>query len=108
MHWYVLAHLARTLERSHGGGLYDAAVSGTAMPATLYLPQVFLRRMECMIPRPLARPLQLSLYSLPPHVIVCWYVSDPRAISFKKGHGVELKNTAVSSSPLSALPPPLG
>ena len=47
VYWYVLDPLAPTVEKGRGVELYDAAMSGTAMPAPLLV--------ECMIPRCVVR-----------------------------------------------------
>ena len=56
------------------------------------------------MPRGLARPRSLPLYSLPAHAVVYWYVLDPLAPTVEKGRGVELYDAAMSGT---AMPAPL-
>ena len=96
--------------------MYDAAVSGTAVPA---LPPFCRHKLLCagrslsglrlkwvgggVLPRCLARQCPLPPYSLPAHAVVYWYVSLPLEIMFEKGRGGRWYDSAVSST---AVPPP--
>ena len=57
-----------------------------------------------MMPRRLARPSPLPLYSLPAHDVVYWFVLSPLEPTFENGHRVELYDAAVSGTALPALP----
>ena len=85
--------------------VYDAAASGTAVPAlplfsaatrccarvgSLGFTLEVDRGVECRMPRRVARPCPLPLYSLPAHAVVWWYVLGLREITSTKGHGAEL------------------
>ena len=54
------------------------------------------------MPRRLAQPCPLPLYSLPAHAVVYWCVLGPRPITFEVGRGVELYDAAVSGTTVSA------
>ena len=85
--------------------VYDAAASGTAVPAlppfsaatrccarvrSLGLMLEVDRGVECRMPRRVARPCPLLLYSRPAHAVVWWYVLGLRKITSTKGRGAEL------------------
>ena len=57
-----------------------------------------------MMPRRLARPCPLPLYSLHVHAVVYWFVLDPLEPTFENGHGVELYDAAVSGIAVPAFP----
>ena len=57
-----------------------------------------------MMPRRLARPCPLPLYSLHVHAVVYWFVLDPLEPTFENGHGVELYDAAVSGTAVPAPP----
>ena len=59
------------------------------------------------MPRRLAWPCPLPLYSLSAYAVMHWYVLGPREITFAKGRGAELYDSAVSGTAVPAPPPPL-
>ena len=56
-----------------------------------------------MMPRRLARPCPLPLYSLHAHAVVHWFVLGPLEPTFENGHGVEWYDAAVSGTAVPAL-----
>ena len=56
------------------------------------------------MPRRLARPCPLHLYSLRAHAVVYWFVLGPLEPTFENGHGVELYDAAVSGTAVPGLP----
>ena len=56
------------------------------------------------MPRRLARPCPLPLYTLPAHVVVYWFVLGPLWLTFENCHEVKLYDAAVSGTAVSALP----
>ena len=56
------------------------------------------------MPRRLARPCPLHLYSLRAHAVVYWFVLGPLEPTFENGHGVELYDAAVSGTAVPAPP----